>query len=112
MSCMTSALHPCRTEFRVWHEGPDVFYIMFEKVSLPQSHKCLSSALFSFFIGNSQQDLSAILAQPLDDASKPHMRVRVDQFPVGSKLINELMSKLMEEVKQHPAVLKEKLYQV
>ena len=35
----------------------------------------------------------------------------MDQFPVGSKLINELMSKLMEEVKQQPAVLKEKLYQ-
>ncbi|CAL5219364.1 g1183 [Coccomyxa viridis] len=69
-----------RTEFRIWHEGPDVFYIMFEK--------------------------------PLDDASKPHVRVRVDQFPVGSKLINELMSTLMEEVKQHPTVLKEKLYQV
>lgn len=60
----------------------------------------------------SQQDLIADLAQPLDDASKPHVRVRVDQFPVGSKLINELMSKLMEEVKQQPAVLKEKLYQV
>ena len=50
--------------------------------------------------------------QPEDDSSKPHERVRVDQFPVGSQLINELMSKLMEEVKQHPAVLKEKLYQV
>ena len=36
----------------------------------------------------------------------------MDQFPVGSKLINELMSTLMEEVKQHPTVLKEKLYQV
>ena len=49
--------------------------------------------------------------QPTDDSSKPHERVRVDRFPVGSQLINELMSKLMEEVKQHPAVLKEKLYQ-
>ena len=36
----------------------------------------------------------------------------MDQFPVGSKLINELMGKLMEEVKEHPAVLKKKLYQV
>ena len=36
----------------------------------------------------------------------------MDHFPVGSKLINELMGKLMEEVKEHPAVLKEKLYQV
>ena len=56
--------------------------------------------------------LAADIAQPLDDAGKPHVRVRVDQFPVGAKLINELMSKLMEEVKQQPAVLKEKLYQV
>lgn len=55
---------------------------------------------------------TAASPQPLDDASKPHVRVRVDQFPVGSKLINELMSTLMEEVKQHPTVLKEKLYQV
>ena len=52
-----------------------------------------------------------MLLQSADDSSK-HERVRVDQFPVGSKLINELMATLMEEVKQHPAVLKQKLYQV
>ena len=37
--------------------------------------------------------------------------MRVDQFPVGSVLINELMTRLMEEVMQQ-AVLKVKLYQV
>jgi len=52
-----------------------------------------------------------MLLQSADESSK-HERVRVDQFPVGSKLINELMATLMEEVKQHPGVLKQKLYQV
>ena len=54
----------------------------------------------------------SMLLQSVDDDSSKHERVRVDQFPVGSKLINELMARLMEEVKQHPAVLKQKLYQV
>ena len=38
-------------------------------------------------------------------------RVRVDRFPVGSVLLNELMERLMEEVRQQP-LLKTKLYQV
>lgn len=48
----------------------------------------------------------------LEDDAKGHKRVRVDQFPVGSHFINELMAKVVEEVKLHPAVLKDKLYQV
>ena len=32
--CLNPAIPCCRTEFRVWHEGPEVYYIMFEKVNL------------------------------------------------------------------------------
>ncbi|CAL8460872.1 g403 [Coccomyxa elongata] len=68
-----------RAEFRVWHDGSDAYYIMFQK--------------------------------PADNSEQRHERVRIDHFPVGSLLINELMKKLMEEVHEQP-VLKTKLYQV
>ena len=49
--------------------------------------------------------------QAAEKGEKAHERVRVDQFPVGSVLLNELMARLMEEVTQQ-TVLKVKLYQV
>lgn len=53
--------------------------------------------------------MTVLSVQPED--SSEHKRVRVDQFPVGSVLLNELMSKLIEEVKEK-TILKTKLYQV
>lgn len=62
-----------RAEFRVWHEGDDLYYIMFN--------------------------------------SETKEKFRVDQFPVASKLINQAMHKLIEEI-QHEEVLRRKLFQV
>ncbi|GMH38378.1 hypothetical protein BSKO_06262 [Bryopsis sp. KO-2023] len=67
-----------RTEFRVWHEDEDLYYIMFEKS---------------------------------EDVSGRPQRVRKDTFPVASKLINELMPKVIEEAKK-TEVLRKRLYQV
>ncbi|MFP8966319.1 tRNA (uridine(54)-C5)-methyltransferase TrmA [Pokkaliibacter sp. CJK22405] len=63
-----------RAEFRVWHEGDDLYYVMFEK-----------------------------------GGNRDHYRV--NEFPVASKLINELMPRVIDEVKKHP-VLRYKLFQV
>lgn len=62
-----------RAEFRVWHEGDDMYYIMFNQ----------------------------------DTREK----YRVDQFPVASQLINQLMPRLVEAVKANDT-LRRKLFQV
>ncbi|ADZ93215.1 tRNA (uridine(54)-C5)-methyltransferase TrmA [Marinomonas mediterranea] len=63
-----------RAEFRVWHDGDDMYYAMF-------------------------------------DSKDPRTPIRVDQFPVASKLINELMPALLEAVR-HVPILRHKLFQV
>lgn len=62
-----------RAEFRVWHDGDDLFYIMF------------------------------------DQATK--QKFRVDYFPVASTLINELMTALLDNIRNHE-LLRRKLFQV
>ena len=63
-----------RAEFRIWHDGDDMYYAMF-------------------------------------DSNDPRTPIRVDQFPVASELINELMPTLLDAVKTVP-VLRHKLFQV
>jgi tRNA (uracil-5-)-methyltransferase len=67
-----------RAEFRVWHQGDDSYYIMYD-------------------IG--------------EDPKTDREMVRIDQFPVGSQLINKLMSEVMEAVKAEPE-LRRRLFQV
>ncbi len=62
-----------RAEFRVWHEGEDLFYYMFDKVA--------------------------------DE------KVRTDQFPVATVLINEIMAALISELRPNHS-LRHKLFQV
>ncbi|CAM4215674.1 tRNA (uridine(54)-C5)-methyltransferase TrmA [Vibrio neonatus] len=62
-----------RAEFRVWHEGEDLYYVMFNQ--------------------------------------ETREKYRVDQFPVASRLINDLMPLLIEAVKEHD-ILRHKLFQV
>lgn len=62
-----------RAEFRVWHEGDDLYYIMFNQ--------------------------------------ETREKYRVDQFPAASELINQLMPRLVEELKKEDA-LRRKLFQV
>ncbi len=63
-----------RAEFRIWHEGDDLFYAMF-------------------------------------DSADPRQPIRVDQFIPASALINELMPKLLDSIRDIP-VLRHKLFQV
>lgn len=67
-----------RCEFRIWREGDELFYAMFE----PDPER--------------------------PDKKRP---VRVDQFPVASERINELMPLLLEAVREDQ-VLGRKLFQV
>jgi len=62
-----------RSEFRVWHDGDDLYYIMF------------------------------------DQATK--QKIRVDQFPPASLLINDVMSQLIELLKVNKT-LRFKLFQI
>ncbi|MHB0776469.1 tRNA (uridine(54)-C5)-methyltransferase TrmA [Halomonas sp. WWR20] len=66
-----------RCEFRVWHEGSDLFYAMFE-------------------------------VDPGDPKKKSV--IRLDQYPVASRRINELMLALREALLDSP-VLRRKLFQ-
>jgi len=62
-----------RSEFRVWHDGDDLYYIMF------------------------------------DQATK--QKIRVDQFPPASTLINDVMPQLIELIKVNKT-LRFKLFQI
>lgn len=63
-----------RAEFRIWHDGDDLYYAMF-------------------------------------DSADPRTPIRTDQFLAASSLINELMPKLLDAVRDIP-VLRYKLFQV
>ncbi|WP_191601440.1 tRNA (uridine(54)-C5)-methyltransferase TrmA [Marinomonas algicola] len=63
-----------RAEFRIWHDGDEMYYAMF-------------------------------------DSNDPRKPIRVDQFPVASKLINKLMPELLDAIKGI-SVLRHKLFQV
>lgn len=62
-----------RAEFRVWHDGDDLYYIMFD--------------------------------------SSTQQRIRVDQFPIASELINQLMPALLDYIRERPT-LRYRLFQV
>ncbi|MBG5921169.1 tRNA (uridine(54)-C5)-methyltransferase TrmA [Providencia stuartii] len=62
-----------RAEFRVWHDGDDLFHIMFDK--------------------------------------ETKERIRVDQFPVASELINQAMQALLLLIKES-TLLRHKLFQI
>src|SRR5690554_962946 len=62
-----------RAEFRIWHDGDDLYYIMFD--------------------------------------SETQQRIRVAQFPIASKLINQLMPALLDYVRDRPK-LRYRLFQV
>lgn len=62
-----------RAEFRIWHEGDDIYHIMFDQ--------------------------------------QTKQRIRIDQFPVASELINRLMSVLIVALRDDP-LLRHKLFQI
>lgn len=63
-----------RCEFRVWHEGDDLYYVMFEK-------------------GNK------------------HARIRIDECPMVSETIHDVMFKLLDEIRPNEA-LRHRLFQI
>ena len=62
-----------RAEFRLWHEGDDLYHIIFDQ--------------------------------------QTRQRIRVDSFPAASQLINDVMPRLIETVRDNKA-LRHKLFQV
>lgn len=72
-----------RAEFRIWHEGDDLFYAMFE--ADPEA--------------------------PLQRGRVAQRVVRVDRFPVASERINALMPRLLDAIRDEP-LMRRKLFQV
>ena len=72
-----------RAEFRVWHEGDDLYYAMFEPDPEAPRHR-------------------GRVAQRV---------VRVDRFPVASERINELMPQLLDAIRDEP-LMRRKLFQI
>ena len=62
-----------RAEFRLWHEGADLYYIMFNQ--------------------------------------QTKQKYRVDTFPVACLLINQLMTALLNNIRDKP-LLRQRLFQV
>ncbi|MDN8543675.1 tRNA (uridine(54)-C5)-methyltransferase TrmA [Erwinia sp. BC051422] len=62
-----------RAEFRIWHDGDDLYHIIFDQ--------------------------------------QTRQRIRVDSFPAASELINQLMPRLIDAVRDKP-VLRHKLFQI
>ncbi|MEE3651491.1 MULTISPECIES: tRNA (uridine(54)-C5)-methyltransferase TrmA [unclassified Brenneria] len=62
-----------RAEFRIWHDGDDLYHIMFDQ--------------------------------------QTKQRIRVDQFPAASELINRLMPLLIAALRPNP-ILRQKLFQI
>ncbi|MCE0734239.1 tRNA (uridine(54)-C5)-methyltransferase TrmA [Halomonas sp. G15] len=74
-----------RCEFRIWHEGDDLFYAMFE-------------------IQESEGDA--------EDSKKKHKTVvRLDDYPVASRQINALMPALLDAIRDND-LLRRRLFQV
>lgn len=62
-----------RAEFRIWHDGDDIYHIIFDQ--------------------------------------ETKQRIRVDQFPAASELINQVMPKMMAAIRDN-RVLRHKLFQL
>ena len=73
-----------RCEFRIWHEGDDLFYAMFE-------------------IQESEGDA--------EDSKKHKTVVRLDDYPVASRQINALMPRLLDAIRDND-LLRRRLFQV
>lgn len=68
----------CRSEFTVWHDGDDMYYVMHQKE---------------------------------ENGPNGTKKIRMDQFPVASELVNALMAHVRRLVLENDA-LKHKLFQV
>lgn len=74
-----------RCEFRIWHEGDDLFYAMFD-------------------IQESEEGAE-------EPRKKTKRVVRLDQYPVASRRINALMPALLDAIRDVP-LLRHRLFQV
>ncbi|MDT0500273.1 MULTISPECIES: tRNA (uridine(54)-C5)-methyltransferase TrmA [unclassified Halomonas] len=74
-----------RCEFRIWHEGDDLFYAMFE-------------------IQASEEDTE-------DPKKKKKTVIRLDDYPVASRQINDLMPRLLDAIRDNDT-LRRRLFQV
>jgi len=101
-----------RSEFGVWHQGTDMYYVMHEPTHT-DTDKSEGQGQGNVNKNNAKDhdDDAAIKLTTASKFPPKPKKVRVDQFPVASKLINELMSILRQHV-MSTEILKKKLFQV
>lgn len=105
----------CRTEFRVWQSGDDLFYIMYDKVSSnatscpnvlsstaqcqPVSFKYILDMCSNMRFTNDCCLQAGEEAEETAEGQRKWEKRRVDSFPVASELVNQLMATVVENVK-------------
>ena len=116
-----------RAEFSVWRDKEDLYYIMYDNVAQVGHHAGCTAVLLVLLVPVLcvpslqlcnwcskdthtclQVHLARIARQ--ESASAARTRVRVDQFPVGSRLMNVLMAEVITVAKADRE-LRHKLFQ-
>ena len=95
-----------RSEFGVWHDGDDMYYVMHEKPT-PGGETGAADE------DKDKDNESGTSSQKKKKKpQKPQsVKVRIDQYPVASELVNTLMTEVRARVLGHET-LKKKLFQV
>ena len=109
-----------RSEFGVWHEGDDMYFVMHEKPDVaPVTETAEGSQVEGGQVegGQAEGEASKPGKKKRDKSGKTgdkkpaSVKVRMDQYPVASEMVNTLMVEVRERVIKHEA-LKRKLFQV
>lgn len=91
-----------RSEFGVWHEGEDLYFVMHEKPTPEEAGEA----------GDTGKEPGPSSQKKKKKPQKPQsVKVRIDQYPVASELVNMLMTEVRARVLGNET-LKRKLFQV
>ena len=111
-----------RSEFGVWHDGEDMYYVMHEKPADDVTQEATegkdgseeqdvgkdAEGVDGKDVGTSSKASSKRRAKPQRPQS---VKVRIDQYPVASDMVNALMAEVRSRV-IGKEILKKKLFQV
>lgn len=102
-----------RAEFRVWHEGDDLYYVMFDtdEEALAAQQAAQDEAVAAQADGAEANNSQGKKKKKRRQARTPVKTVRMDDYPVASERINALMPALLDAIREVPP-LRHKLFQV
>lgn len=104
-----------RAEFRIWHEGDDLYYVMFdtdeEALAAQQAAQAQDEAVSAQAEGVQARKPQGKKKKQRRQNRAPVKTVRMDDYPVASERINALMPALLAAIRDVPP-LRHKLFQV